>query len=387
MLAAGLGVGTLAIGIAIELGGSAPAIGNTVLATVVAWVAIRFRDPIAAGWAAAVGSLALIHLTSFEYPLGLLDATAPEGWPFVSPEGLAAIGMAAAMVLVGTLAWRSFKIAPLRTLPDAATLALAAGCLGAIGVIAFACQFELQPDMRIVGWSALASVAFGVAAFVRGDPVARMSAVIVGALLIVAALGLALSTVVPPTRLVVDTDRGSDIVPLFNLTSVALAAIAVALAIAGRVLTRWSPTHQSSGASDALTGAPSATVAIAGAGTTILYLGSIAIIDVFQTRVGQAGASDEIATQAQVVLSISWVVVGAAAFAIGLIYRIGIARAFGLGLLALATAKVFLFDLSALDVAYRVLSFIGLGGVLLVSSFVAARFRAPSEPSPADRSP
>jgi hypothetical protein len=47
----------------------------------------------------------------------------------------------------------------------------------------------------------------------------------------------------------------------------------------------------------------------------------------------------------------------------------------------LATAKVFLFDLASLDVAYRVLSFIGLGGVLLASSFVAARFRASTGPA------
>jgi uncharacterized membrane protein len=82
-------------------------------------------------------------------------------------------------------------------------------------------------------------------------------------------------------------------------------------------------------------------------------------------------------TTAASILSIAWVLVGAGAFAIGLVRRIGVARGFGLGLLGLATAKVFLFDLAALDVSYRVLSFLGLGGVLLASSFVAARFRAP----------
>jgi hypothetical protein len=42
---------------------------------------------------------------------------------------------------------------------------------------------------------------------------------------------------------------------------------------------------------------------------------------------------------------------------------------------------VFLFDLAALDVSYRVLSFLGLGGVLLASSFVSARFRSPGRAS------
>jgi uncharacterized membrane protein len=75
-------------------------------------------------------------------------------------------------------------------------------------------------------------------------------------------------------------------------------------------------------------------------------------------------------------LSIAWVLMGAAAFAVGVVRGVSLARVFGLGLLSLATAKVFLFDLAALDVAYRVLSFIGLGGVLLASSFVASRFRS-----------
>jgi uncharacterized membrane protein len=47
----------------------------------------------------------------------------------------------------------------------------------------------------------------------------------------------------------------------------------------------------------------------------------------------------------------------------------------GLGLLGLATAKVFLFDLSYLDVAYRVLSLIGLGLVLLVGAYAYQSLR------------
>jgi len=49
-------------------------------------------------------------------------------------------------------------------------------------------------------------------------------------------------------------------------------------------------------------------------------------------------------------------------------------RLFGLGLLSLATAKVFLWDLSTLTTSYRVLSFIGLGTLLLVSSYFYQRW-------------
>ncbi|HEY5434673.1 MAG TPA: hypothetical protein VIK13_05530, partial [Candidatus Limnocylindrales bacterium] len=53
---------------------------------------------------------------------------------------------------------------------------------------------------------------------------------------------------------------------------------------------------------------------------------------------------------------------------------------FGLGLLGLATAKVFFVDLAALDVAYRVLSLVALGVLLLVSAAVYARTQRPRGP-------
>jgi uncharacterized membrane protein len=359
----------------LELGGIAAPIAHAVLATVVAWVAIRFRDRSAAAWAAGIGSLAVLHLVAFEYPIGSLQWTSPEGWPFASPEGIAAIVIAAAPVLVGAVAWRSFTAARPRRGPLTADLALAGGCLGAIAVISYASAFEFVPDLRIVAWSILAVASFGVAAFVRSDRRAWLSAAIEGVVLISSGALLALVEVAPLSRLLVDPDRTGAIPPLFNGESLALAALAVALGIAGWVIARWSPTPQFTRA------IAWAAAASAASGGVVLYLVSIAIVDAFQLRIGGGAAPDEIATQAQVALSIAWVVVGAGAFAIGLVRGIGRARVFGLGLLALATAKVFLFDLASLDVSYRVLSFLGLGGVLLASSFVAARFRAPATTS------
>jgi uncharacterized membrane protein len=52
-------------------------------------------------------------------------------------------------------------------------------------------------------------------------------------------------------------------------------------------------------------------------------------------------------------------------------------RLFGLGLLGIATAKVFVYDLSSLDASYRVLSLIGLGLLLLASSYLYLRFIGP----------
>jgi uncharacterized membrane protein len=107
----------------------------------------------------------------------------------------------------------------------------------------------------------------------------------------------------------------------------------------------------------------------------VLYLASVALVDLFQVTVTDGSDVREIATQAQVALSIAWVLAGAALFAIGLWRRIATVRRLGLALLTLATVKVFVVDLSAVDVAYRVLSFLGIGLVLLASSFLASRFR------------
>jgi uncharacterized membrane protein len=103
---------------------------------------------------------------------------------------------------------------------------------------------------------------------------------------------------------------------------------------------------------------------------------SVGVVDVFQSRVGTVEL-EELEKQAQVALSVLWAVLGAGAFAIGLrSRRLGL-RQGGLLLLALATAKVFLVDLNALDVAYRVLSFIALGLLLLGSAYLFGRMRPP----------
>jgi uncharacterized membrane protein len=50
-------------------------------------------------------------------------------------------------------------------------------------------------------------------------------------------------------------------------------------------------------------------------------------------------------------------------------------RAGLIGLFALMLVKVFLVDLSRLDAVYRILSFVVLGGVLVLVSFLYTRYR------------
>ena len=47
-----------------------------------------------------------------------------------------------------------------------------------------------------------------------------------------------------------------------------------------------------------------------------------------------------------------------------------------IALFGLTVAKVFLVDLSQLDAIYRILSFVVLGGILLLASFLYTRFRS-----------
>jgi uncharacterized membrane protein len=76
-------------------------------------------------------------------------------------------------------------------------------------------------------------------------------------------------------------------------------------------------------------------------------------------------------------------VLGIGAFMVGIRRESQDARFGELALLGLATAKVFLFDLASLDVAYRVISFVALG---LVGAWLSQRQQrrapAPDDPAP-----
>jgi uncharacterized membrane protein len=102
----------------------------------------------------------------------------------------------------------------------------------------------------------------------------------------------------------------------------------------------------------------------------LLVVGTIEIARTFEF-LGRRGV---IATGAdfamQVAISIYWAVFAVAAIVIGFRLRIAGLRYFGLTLLAVALLKVAGFDLRELGQGYRILSFIGLGGLLLATSIV-----------------
>jgi uncharacterized membrane protein len=114
--------------------------------------------------------------------------------------------------------------------------------------------------------------------------------------------------------------------------------------------------------------------AFAGA-TSLVYLGSVAIVD----TVGVYGFG-ETRQSGQAWLSAFWTVTAIGAVVIGLVRREATVRLGGLALLAVAIVKVWTYDLAELDELARVLSFVGLGLLLLVGSFAYARIKPEGAP-------
>jgi uncharacterized membrane protein len=79
----------------------------------------------------------------------------------------------------------------------------------------------------------------------------------------------------------------------------------------------------------------------------------------------------------------AWLLLGAVLLAIGIRSGRREIRLAALGVIALVTLKVFLFDMGALVGLWRVLSFLGLGLALIALGAIYRRFVVPSGPAQA----
>jgi uncharacterized membrane protein len=75
----------------------------------------------------------------------------------------------------------------------------------------------------------------------------------------------------------------------------------------------------------------------------------------------------------QLSLSVVWALYASGLLVAGRGHRLRLLRLLGLALLSLTTLKVFIWDLSSLETAYRIISFIMLGAILLVVSYFYQR--------------
>lgn len=98
-------------------------------------------------------------------------------------------------------------------------------------------------------------------------------------------------------------------------------------------------------------------------------------------------AADDYVRAAQVTISVFWSVYAIACVALGFAVRVAGVRYFGLALFALTLVKVVFVDLSTVSTGYRILSFLGLGLLLLGTSVlygklspVLLRDQSPAEP-------
>jgi uncharacterized membrane protein len=113
-----------------------------------------------------------------------------------------------------------------------------------------------------------------------------------------------------------------------------------------------------------------------GAGAlTLLYLGSVGVVTPFESSGALDSALLSAHQQGQMVLSVFWGLVGVATIVVGLKQDRDVLRVAGLALLGVTVTKVFLADLATMTSVYRVVSFIGIGLLLLVGAFVWQRLR------------
>jgi uncharacterized membrane protein len=268
------------------------------------------------------------------------------GTPFLD-ERSAVLAVLAMTILLAGFVWRGVMPAVL-------------GSVGAALVIAWLLPFEVRPGYAVAGWSLLALAGLTL---VRLVPSSRLLVATASIALASFAGVVALAVVAPPDRLVVDGVTTVAGLPFVSDATVALGALAIVAAVGGLL-------HR---------GERLSLPSLAAGGVAVVYLLSVAVVDQFQLQVA-ARPLEELQKEAQVGLSVLWSILGAAAFAIGLATHRPPIRLFGLALLGLATVKVFLVDLAALDVAYRVLSLVALGVLLLVSAAVYSRMQRPHGP-------
>ncbi|HEX5829098.1 MAG TPA: DUF2339 domain-containing protein [Candidatus Limnocylindrales bacterium] len=233
--------------------------------------------------------------------------------------------------------------------------------LAGLAAAAWVVPFEVLADFAVVLWSGLAALAWLVAMREeeQGRPALEVAAVALGAL----AVSVLLAVVAPPSRLIVHPDPLGQpaLLPAWPLSFTAVAA----LLLGGARVARPDRVR---------------TLLALGAAAIATYGASVGVVAAFQAQVGGSVPAEELAKQAQVALSVLWTALGLTALIAGLVARRVLVRDAGLALLGLATAKVFLVDLAALDVAYRVLSLAALGLLLLVGAWLFTHYRGGSRP-------
>jgi uncharacterized membrane protein len=333
-----LGLASLAYLTGLVLGG--PTLAFAWIAEAVALLALahRTRDRVA-GWA-ALGFLALagVHVFAVVIPPEALRIGVADPVPsFGALAALAAAAIAAGRLLPAWLL--EAHAAETRVVLDNAGIS-ACFYLTVLLLDGAALTAVIAADGVVL---ALLSHHF------KDQPTGAAALVVLGA---AAAHGFVQSA--PPLSLVTGLVDPLDAV-------VALGAVAAAVIVAAGLLETLHPKLRP--------------VLLGAAGVTLLYLASGLVVTPFESGEAVDSALLSAHQQGQMVLSVFWALAGVAVLVTGLQRDLHALRLAGLALLGVTVGKVFLFDLATLSSMYRVVSFIGLGLVLLAGAFVWQRLR------------
>ena len=302
-------------------------------ATVLAAIARRTGDEVSRLAALGFVTVAAIHAVAVEaQPEGLVDGYAD---PVAAIAALFAVGGCFLLLSLWTEREQADLRMLLRGLAVVTFLYLTAVGLGGVQLV--------------VAWT-VEAVALAAIARRSGEEVEAVGSL---AALALAAMH-AIAFEAPPMSLL--TGLADPVA-----AGVALGAVAGCLVLIGAWAADESP--------------EAATLLRALAAVTALYLAATAVVTPFESDAAVDSALLSAHQQGQMVLSVFWALVGVGTVVVGLRRDLGIVRIAGLALLGVAVAKVFLFDLATLTSVYRVVSFIGLGLLLLGGALAWQRLR------------
>ena len=326
LVLANLSFVVLVSGVAIPLGWAAAAAALALPARALTRRAVAVYIVVGAQLA-----LAILHVLTFDAPLEVLSEGDPSAvWPILA--------IAASSFLVARLTPR-----------DEVEWQYALDAT-AIAAIAYGTAVVVQDVWLVVAWVAEAIVLVELGGRLKH----RVAAIGGLGLLLLAALHT-LADEAPPDALV------------YGATPFWHAALAVSVLAGGTAFAAWRGLPLVEHGREILAGV---------AGIALLYLASVGIVSLFQPGAVevQEGALT-VREQGQAILSGFWSLLGLGLLWAGLRRDERTWRLAGFGLLAVAVAKVFLYDMAALQAEYRVLSFVVLGLLLLAGAYAYQRMQ------------